>query len=269
MAGAVFFKAPGLLALLTPIFVVPLLAEPPRICVAGRFVLPYWVALALTALPVAIFLATTHQHRQKSVLGENFLAVISQMASNIHTLYQWLWSLWSPPLLMCASTAFIFAALKTDRRHLLLTAVSLIPMFSFAAVSKIWCPRYVLFATVPALALVAGTVTDLTFQMSRWVRFMQLPVVRGLVAALFVVFVGLFVGKPDWLVLTNPALARLPDIERAQYIEDWPSGYGVLEAADYLRTILKNNDKAVVFVHNGCADSVLRTYLMNGEANHL
>jgi hypothetical protein len=52
------------------------------------------------------------------------------------------------------------------------------------------------------------------------------------------------------LLLTNPAVAPLPPAERYQYIEDWPSGCGVAEAANHLRRVARFTKSGIVVVHH-------------------
>src|SRR5206468_10376946 len=137
MAGAILCKMPGVLTLLTPVIAAFLLAKPPRIGVAKQLALSYCITLTLVVVPIVIFLLTTHQHHEKSVLGENAWALMVQVATNVRTTYKWLWFYWTPPVLILGLVGFVFAVIKRNREHLLLAATSFVPILAFIAMSRL------------------------------------------------------------------------------------------------------------------------------------
>jgi len=264
MAGAILCKMPGLLTLLTPVMAAFLLAKPPRIRVVKQLALSYCITLTLVVVPVVIFLLTTRQPHEKSVLGENVWTWMVQVATNVQTTYKWLWFYWTPPVLILAVAGFVFAVIKRNREHLLLAATSLVPIVAFIAISRVWVPRYLLLATVPALTLVAGIVTvDITPRVTRLIGLAQPAAVRAVPGILLLVVVGLFAWKVNWLLLTNPAQAPLPRVDRNQYVELWPSGYGVVEAAHYLRSLARDYPGGIVVATHDFQDFGLKVSLMN------
>ena len=264
MAGAILCKMPGVLTLLTPVIAAFVLAKPPRIGVAKQLALSYCITLTLVVVPIVIFLLTTHQHHEKSVLGENAWALMVQVATNVKTTYKWLWFYWTPPVLILGLMGFVFAVIKQNREHLLLAATSLVPILAFIAMSRLLFSRYLLPATVPALALVAGVVTvDISPRIARLIGLAQPTVVRAVSAMLVCVVVGLFAWKVDWLLLTNPAHAPLPRADLNQYVQRWPSGYGVTEAAHYLRSLARDYPGGIVVAHHDPQDFGLKVSLMN------
>jgi len=70
-------------------------------------------------------------------------------------------------------------------------------------------------------------------------------------------------GKVNWLVLTNPAHAPLPRADLNQYVERWPSGYGVAEAAHYLQCLARASPGGIVVAHHDLQDFGLKVSLMN------
>jgi hypothetical protein len=56
---------------------------------------------------------------------------------------------------------------------------------------------------------------------------------------------------------TDPAWVSLPEIERIQYIEEWSSGYGVVEAAAYLRQEAIKSPEGVIIVRHGMGGRTL------------
>ncbi len=266
MAGAILCKMPGVLTLLTPVIAAFLLAKPPRIGVAKQLALSYCITLTLVVVPIVIFLLTTRQHHEKSVLGENAWALMVQVATNVKTTYKWLWFYWTPPVLILGLVGFVFAVIKRNREHLLLAATSLVPIFAFIAISRVLFSRYLLLATVPALTLVAGVVTvDITPRIARLIGLAQSAAVRAVPGILLCVVVGLFAWKVNWLLLTNPAHAPLPRADLNQYVERWPSGYGVAEAAHYLRCLARASPGGIVVAHHDLQDFGLKVSLMNAN----
>jgi hypothetical protein len=248
MAAAILCKIPGLLTLPVPILTALLLANSPRARLMRHLALSYCIAVALTTLPIVRIVLTTHQY-EKSILGENTAALVTQLAVNIRAIYEWLWFYWTPPVLILAILGLVFATLKLKRETLLLAVASFLPILAFTAVSRILFVRYVLLATVPMLVLAGGitaSVADYIGLSGRSQFLLRLDPF----SILFLMIVALFAWRVDWLLLTNPAVAPLPAAERYQYIEDWPSGYGVAEAADYLRSMARFTKGGIVVVHH-------------------
>jgi hypothetical protein len=267
MAGSILFKIPGLLTLITPVVTAALIAKRPLIARVRQLALPYAVAFAVTALPVVRFLQSGGE-RSRSIFGESLQSWKAQFLSNFQTAWDWLWFYWTPPILIVGIAGLVIAILRRKREHLLLCISSFIPIFAFIAVSKIWFPRYLLPATVPALALAAAIVTPKSWAagLARTGRATQSYVLSALPSVVFLVLVGFFSWRVDWLLLTTPASAPLLAIERVQYVEAWPSGYGVVEAADYLRQVARTLQGDVLAVHHDLGDGThvgLKTYLMN------
>ncbi|MBI4099936.1 hypothetical protein HY440_02915 [Candidatus Microgenomates bacterium] len=87
------------------------------------------------------------------------------------------------------------------------------PIVAEALVAKIFFPRYFVFSIVP-LALLAGTV------------------IKKYRLALLVLLPNLLL---SWQIVSDVRNAPVPTIERWQYIESWPAGYGIKEAAQFLK----------------------------------
>jgi hypothetical protein len=250
MAAAVLCKIPGLLTLPIPMLTALLLANRPGRRLARQLALSYCITVALAALPIVTIILTTHQY-EKSILGENAAALLAQFVVNIRAIYGWLWFYWTPPVLILVILGLLFAMFKLKRKALLLALASLLPILAFTAASRtlFLFPRYVLLATVPILALAGGitaSVADYTGLSGRSQLLLRLHPF----SILFLMVVGLFAWRIDWLLLTNPAVAPLPPKERFQYMEDWPSGYGVAEAADYLCRVARSTKGGIVVVHH-------------------
>lgn len=85
---------------------------------------------------------------------------------------------------------------------------------------RYWYPRYLLPAVLPLLLLTARCALRAG------------PLFGWGVVGLF----ALSSLRTDRALLTDPLGASLPGIERGQYIQEWPAGYGVAEAVEFLKT---------------------------------
>ena len=155
--------------------------------------------------------------------------------------------------------------MKRDRPSILLALCASAPILMIAATARSWYPRYFFFATIPFLVLVAAFLVR--FADVAWTR---LP--KGVaIAALAVAALGAAVpaARFDWLLLTHPERAPLPGRDRVQYVEGWASGFGVREAAQYVRAQAERHPEGIAVVgHEGGSRGPylgLRTYLLRDD----
>lgn len=99
------------------------------------------------------------------------------------------------------------------------------PLLVQAEYAKVFTARYILFS-VPLLLVLAGLGIFIIFD---WIgKFRWL---KGLVFLVLMAWPLCF----DSLLLTNPQKVPLPRREKSGYFEEWTSGYGIKEVADYLK----------------------------------
>ncbi len=130
----------------------------------------------------------------------------------------------TPLVLGLAFLGLFEGGLKHWRQRLILAAWWLAPIFVQSFISKTLTARYLLF-TVPFAVILASHALwhfgDRTKK--HFLTFSAL----GLLLLLSIGF--------DFLLVTNPQQVPLPRIERAGYLEEWTSGYGIKEASDAIR----------------------------------
>lgn len=153
---------------------------------------------------------------------------------NIRGLFDWLihyltWPVWIAALL----PALTFW--KHLREKLLLYGWWLAPFIALALFGRVLYPRFILFMTMPLLLLAAVTIDHI---FARWRKN-----VIGLI--LLAVIAGPSIWT-DWLLLTQPQYAPIPQADRGQYINDWPAGWGVREVSAF---IAKESEKGNVVVY--------------------
>jgi hypothetical protein len=158
----------------------------------------------------------------------------------------WLWTCWTPTLCVLGLLGVLWAIRDRCRAGLLLVLVSGLPILAFLAVATLWFPRYLLFTTVPWLVLVAWVVWRLAGVLARRLRLStagEAAVATGLLVAALV---------PSWQVdhalWTDPPQARLPALDQGQYINSWPSGYGVRDTLALVKEELHRHPSGITVV---------------------
>ncbi len=127
----------------------------------------------------------------------------------------------------------------------------LVPFFIVAFFSKILFPRYIIFFA--SLLVICAA-----FYLN------QLKNKTHLI--LIALLIGLSVIYFHYTILFDQKDIPLPAIDRGQYIEAWPAGWGAQEIVDYARA--NSTDKPVVFIAEGnfgMTGDVLDTFIRPGD----
>jgi 4-amino-4-deoxy-L-arabinose transferase-like glycosyltransferase len=238
LTAAVLTKATALLVAVIPLAALLLLGR-----VDSRRVRSFALALAATAValfwPVQRFFATTStvrlgvSHREADLVG--------RLTTNLPMAFTWLVTYWTLPLALLAVGGVLLDLRGRPRPVLFLAALVVVPVLGFAAISSLWFPRYLVFVTVPALLLAARGLVRLQERTPRWAQGLLL--VGAIAPALAF----------DRDILFEPVRADLPDIDRAQFILGWPSGYGTEDTVAFVREELQHHPAGltvVVHVHS-------------------
>lgn len=216
-------KMLGLITMVYPLVGVALLA--PREARAWRSLATAWaVAGLLLAAPIGVFLTRTGQIEEKAALAtDDRLALV---ARNAALAAEWLWAYWTPGLVVVGLLATALALFRRRRLELLLVFAWIFPLAVFVLGAGIWYPRYVVFITVPFLSLAAGLLAEIHARARR----------RGARAAALALATMVLVPAIVWdaRYLQQPYSARLPEVDRWQYVEGWASGYGWRESFELL-----------------------------------
>lgn len=124
----------------------------------------------------------------------------------------------------------LLAALLGSVQSVFLAALLFGPWLVEAAVGKIFFPRYLLFMAIPVFLLAAN--------------FLQrLP--RKLLIVFFLIAVAQPLVLSSW-ILKDVASAPIPVVERWQYLEGWPAGYGSDQLVSFLQ--IKAKQKSIIVV---------------------
>lgn len=161
---------------------------------------------------------------------------LTRMGQNLNTIGNTLWRYLTPPILLLVLAEVVRSLRRRDRSTwLLMLAASMTLVFFFltAGADKFY-PRYILpafpfFLIIAARSLVAlaDWLCDTAPRTPRWLR-------PALLAGL-TLLVSLPALRFDHLLLTAPPNVPWLPLDRWQYVDGWPAGYGVLDATVYLR----------------------------------
>jgi 4-amino-4-deoxy-L-arabinose transferase-like glycosyltransferase len=228
LALCVFAKALGVLAFLTPALAFLLLPGERR-ARARAFAAAYAVAVALVAYPLWKFLSQTETVR--AAIDKSEAGAVGRVLDNAPLAWEWVSSYWTLPVLGLAALGLLAAAARRSRPGLFLAAAVLLPLLAFLSISTLWFPRYLVFLTPPLLMLAAAALGGLV----RPTRLRLAVLLLALLPAL----------RFDLLLWTDPARAPLPAVERFQYVDGWPSGYGLRDTLAFLRAQLARHPGGV------------------------
>lgn len=124
---------------------------------------------------------------------------------------------------------------RNQREKLLLYLWFVAPFTGLAVFGKVLYPRFVLFMTMPLIVLAAWTL-DFLWQK---VNYKKLLVACYLLLVTYPIY---FSAKILFSIVTAP----ITRIDRDQYINDWPSGWGIRETVDILEKKAKK-EKITVY----------------------
>lgn len=150
---------------------------------------------------------------------------------------EYFWIL-GPSVLVILILLGTFVGLKDKRREILLPIVwGIIPILAMSEFSKTMTARYIYFS-VPYLFILAS------IPLSRdvnWFHFGNgIRSHIGKLSKFLLIIFGAHALFIDFQLLTNPSSANLPRSERSGYLEEWTSGHGIKEVAEYIRVQSSN-----------------------------
>jgi len=150
--------------------------------------------------------------------------VASLSKNNFIQLAQWSYQYLSLPVLLLIFYGAYLSFKKNKKVWLLLTS-AILPVLIFDTLfAKIFFPRYLLFIAAYSFFFAAFGLTSIFKKLPGYLFF---PV-------LLLIFLPNLI--TDTAVIRDIKAAKLPEIERWQYVTGWPSGYGLKELSQYLQT---------------------------------
>ncbi len=165
---------------------------------------------------------------------------------NLAETWNWYQIYYNIPILLLAVAAVGYAILraKKGQTEIVLLAWAVLPVVAQIILARQhWFSRYVVAFGPPLLLLAAlGLVRfchyfiKISRERLRWTGAFAV----GIGLLLCAICVSPFI-KIDQDLINNPAQAAIATKDRWQYIEGWPSGYGVKETIDYVRDLAAQN----------------------------
>ena len=263
LALGVLSKTSGLVLFAVPFLAWVLLARDRR-----RALMPlaeaYTVAAALVGYPLWLFFRRTDELAGALGLRDRDASFPGNASTNLGLAASWLWTYWTPPLIVLALIGLTMALVQRDRARaaLLMALLAFGPAIAFVAFSEIWYPRYLLFTTVSLLPLSAWGLVALADLVGRHIHAGS--IVRGALAAVGLTLVLVPAVRFDRALWTDPAQAPLPALDRFQYVTGWPSGYGVADTVAYLRARATPGTGGVTIVAPTSSVTASTLRLLNG-----
>ncbi|HSD27999.1 MAG TPA: hypothetical protein VLL75_11900, partial [Vicinamibacteria bacterium] len=128
------------------------------------------------------------------------------------------------------------------------------------ATATFWYPRYILFAAVPGLILAARALQQLVGWAGARLDIAEGPGRYALLAS--AVALSLVpAARVDLRLWTDPSRAPMPALERLQFLDGWPSGYGVRESVAFVKDALARNPDGLTVVVDSRAHLTTRVAL--------
>ncbi len=224
-------KSPALFfAALIPVSVI-LLRKPKDIFkYAGLLIVSYVIAFGMyniQRLGPNFALLTSRTSDYVFPLSRIFVYPTDPIRYNLPTTLSWLIAMGPTGLLLLALAGIAFNFKKQTKYVLILGAWFLAPLLFEAEFTKSFTLRYLLFLIPPLYVFAGAAFVKLK---NAW---KYLPLVF---LAIFLFQAGIF----DYFLLTNPQKANFPQRERSGYFQEWTSGIGIKQVADYIRA--KHNE---------------------------
>jgi hypothetical protein len=183
----------------------------------------YSVAFLLVAWPLWVFVQRTDALRVAFTRGD--ASSLDRLGRNAALAGEWLWTWGTGPLCVLTVAGIAVALARRHAASLFLAVVAAVPAAVLLPTATTWYPRYLHFVAVPTLVLAAHALVSLV-DLARWTRpaFAR----TALLGAATAVVLGPALAQ-DFHLWTDPRRARMPAVDRFQYVDGWPSGYGARE----------------------------------------
>lgn len=244
LGGAILTKTSGMVNfLLLPISILGFNLEKNKRKPFLRLVLLWGVAI-ITGFIMYNLLRLGPEFNQLSSRNQDYIFSPTELAGrpldpfipHFKDIYDWFPKLLTWPILFCGAVGLFYILANLHKLGLILFLWGLIPLLLEMAFLKTFTARYLLPA-IPTLLIISGF--GIYHILPRFVSHKPLSFVLML---LVVLPLPLYF---NYLLLTNPQSSPLPRAEKQGYFEEWTSGYGLKEIANYLIDQKKNGPVVV------------------------
>lgn len=154
---------------------------------------------------------------------------------NLIGLTDWMtWYLSWPILALVIFSLLFYKDLLKEKLYLLFWFTA--PFISLAFFGKVLYPRFIFFMTIPLIILASYSFELIRGNLSKLNKF--LPLLLCLLLLPWIIF--------DSYLLTDIKNAPLTKIDKGQYVNDWPAGWGVKETVKILESEAKNKKITII-----------------------
>ena len=257
-ALAVLSKASGVLLLFVPVAAWFALSRPLRrglpalgAALAATFALVGW--------PLWRFLEASHSMAERNV-GGGLAGSLDRVILNLHLIADWFPGWWTLPVLLLALGGAAVALARRDGPGSYLAAAGLVPLAFLVVTATFWYPRYILYAAVPGVLLAARALVVIVFVSTRHLGTPPGARRHALLAVATALVLVPSLRSDVWL-WTDPTRAAMPGLERLQFVDGWPSGYGVRDTVRFIQDELARHPAGLTVVVNSRAHLTTRVAL--------
>jgi hypothetical protein len=160
---------------------------------------------------------------------------LNPLVGNFKSTVSWVTTLFTLPLAITIPFAFIKK--KSTRSSLFILFVSLVPLMGQALIAKVYTPRYLLYAAIPLLLLVAQGL----LAASQEIR-LKLPKLKNVFPIILLSFA--FITSVRYVL--TPDKVSMPSRMRNGYLEEWTAGWGQKDFASHLVNLSSQGKTIVV-----------------------
>lgn len=232
-------KSPALFfAVLLPVSVILLKKPKDVVKYIGLLAVSYLIALAMyniQRLGPNFNLLSSRTQDYSFPLSRILVYPTDPIRYNLPTVFSWLFAMGPVGLLLLMVLGVAVNFKKHLKYILILGAWFLAPLVYESEFAKSFTTRYILFFAPPLFVLAASAFTKLS---GKW-KYLTL-----LSLAIFLVQAVVF----DYFLSTNPTKANIPRRERMGYFQEWTSGIGIKETADFIREKRQENPSKKIVV---------------------
>lgn len=195
-----------------------------------------WVIVMGFAFTIYNILRLGPEFHMIAIRNKDYIFSISEVLShplnpflgNIKSVTSWFWILLTPTLFFLGLAGIFLTVKKYTQAGSFLLICFIAPLIAQSAVAKVFTSRYILFS-VPLFLIFAGVMVSEIF----------LKLKNKILTTFFLALIFFFPLYQIVLLSFAPQQANLPRNERSGYLELWTSGFGIKEAADYLKEAAK------------------------------
>jgi hypothetical protein len=145
------------------------------------------------------------------------------LVGNLHGLADWAIGYLTIPIVILVFVALLFMQ-KQWREKLLLLVWFSAPFVGLAFFGKVLYPRFILFMMMPLFLLAAWSIDYLLKRLAFSKTYIAILTVLVCIYPLYV----------DSKIVFSVVTAPIPKADSGQYINDYPAGWGIREAVDFL-----------------------------------